>query len=174
MSSQQQRHCTRRQYAHARAVAQVQEQNQHKITMVVVYALASAIIVLWMAYLPTLTGSILTNLNILPTHLSSASDSVNRANKDDQLTGISFDDRRNAFATMTIKTLGENGVHTRVAEPAEDIQRTPVGCETAFSHLIKIENFSARCVASGGRPYTAGQSRIAALYLGGISLRLWS
>jgi hypothetical protein len=44
MSSQQQ-HYMRRQYAHACAVAQLQEQNQHKITMVVVYALASAIIV---------------------------------------------------------------------------------------------------------------------------------
>ena len=42
--------------------------------MMVVYALVSAIIVLWMAYLPTLTGSILTILNIVPTHLSSASD----------------------------------------------------------------------------------------------------
>ena len=84
MSSQQQLHFMRQPHAHARAVAQVKEQNHHAITMMVVYALASAIIVLWMAYLPTLTGSILTILNIVPTHLSSASDSINRANKDDK------------------------------------------------------------------------------------------
>ena len=137
MSSQQQLQFMRQPYAHARAVAQVQEQNQHKITMMVVYALASAIIVLWMAYLPTLMGSILTILNIVPTHLSSASD-----------TSVPFDDRWNAFAT-TIKTLGKNDIHGRVTIPAEDMQqRIPVGCEPAFSHLIKAGNFSTRCVAS--------------------------
>ena len=99
MSRQQQLHFMRQPYAHARAVAQVQEQHQHKITLMIAYALLSAIIVLWMAYLPTLTGSILTNLNILPTHLSSASDSVSRANMEDQLTSVRFDDRWNAFAT---------------------------------------------------------------------------
>jgi len=155
MSSQQQLHFMRQPYPRARAVTQVQEQNQHKVTMVVVYALVSAIIVLWMAYLPTLTGSILTILNVVPTHLSSASDSVNRANKDDQLTGLPFDDRWNAFTTTT-KTLGENGVQTRVADPAEDVQRIPVGCETAFSHLIKAGNFSARCVASADVPTNTG------------------
>jgi hypothetical protein len=148
MSSQQQFRCTRRQYAHARAVAQVQGQNHHKISMVVVYALASAIVVLWMAYLPTLMGNILTILNIVPTHLSSASDSINRANKDDQLTSVRFDDRWNAFRPTTIKTLGENDIHGGVTVPAEDMQqRIPVGCEPAFSHLIKTGNFSTRCVA---------------------------
>ena len=97
MRSQQQLRFMRQPYAHACAVVQVQEQNQHKIIMMVAYALASAIIVLWMAYLPTLTGNILTNLNIVPTHLSSASDSVNRANKDDQLTSVRLNDRWNAF-----------------------------------------------------------------------------
>ena len=113
--------------------------------MMVVYALASAIIVLWMAYLPTLMGSILTILNIVPTHLSSASD-----------TSVPFDDRWNAFAT-TIKTLGKNDIHGRVTIPAEDMQqRIPVGCEPAFSHLIKAGNFSTRCVASVDIYYTAG------------------
>ncbi len=142
MSSQQQLHFMRQPHAHARAVAQVQEQNHHAITMAVAYALVSAIIVLWMAYLPTLTGSILTILNIVPTHLSSASD-----------TSVPFDDRWNAFATTTIKTLGENNVHGRVTAPAEDTQqRIPVGCEPAFSHLIKTGNFSTRCVASADIP----------------------
>ena len=107
MSRQQHLYSMRQPYGHARAVARVQEQNQHKITMMIAYALLSAIIVLWLAYLPTLTGSILTNLHIVPTHLSSASDSVYRANRDDQHTGARFDDRWNAFTT-TIKTLGEN------------------------------------------------------------------
>jgi hypothetical protein len=105
MNRQQQLHFMRRPYANARAVAQVQEQNQHKITMMIVYALLTGIIVLWMAYLPGLTGSILTNLNILPTHLSSASDSSSRANMNDQVTSVRFDDRWDALATLTIKTL---------------------------------------------------------------------
>jgi hypothetical protein len=72
------------------------------------------------AYLPTLTGSILTGLNIVPTHLSSAPDSVYRTNKGDELTSARFDDRWNAFTT-TIKTLGENAVHTGATDPAGDL-----------------------------------------------------
>jgi len=147
MRSQQQLHLTRQPHARTRAAAQVQEQNEYRITMMVAYALASAIIMLWTAYLLTLTGGILTNLNIVPTHLSSASESGNRGNKDDQLTSVRFDDRWNAFATM-IHTLGENGVHARVTDPAKDIQRIPVGCEPAFGHLVKNGNFSARCLAT--------------------------
>ncbi len=151
MRSEQQFHFMRQPHARARAAAQVQEQNQYKISMMVAYALASAIIVLWMAYLLTLTGGILTNLNIVPTHLSSSSERGNRANKDDQLTSVRFDDRWNAFVT-TIQTLGENRVHARVTDPAKDIQRIPVGCEPAFGHLIKNGNFSARCVATADIP----------------------
>jgi len=114
MSSQQQLHFMRQPNAHARAVALGQEQNQRKIAMVVVYALVSAIIVLWMAYLPTLTGSILTILNVVPTHLSSTLDSVNRANEDDQLTSVRFDDRWNALGRTTMPTPGKN-------DPAKDI-----------------------------------------------------
>jgi hypothetical protein len=121
MRSQQQLHFKRQPYARARAVAQVQEQNQHKIITMVAYALASAIIVLWMAYLPTLMGSLMTNLNIVPTHLSSVSDSDNPANKGDQFTSVQFNNRWNALATMTIQTLGENGSHARATEPAKNI-----------------------------------------------------
>jgi predicted PurR-regulated permease PerM len=104
MSSQQQLHFMRQPYAHARAVVLGQEQNQRKIAMMIVYALVSAIIVLWMAYLPTLTGSILTNLNIVPTYLSSVSDSVNRASRDDQVSSVRFDDRWDALEKTTIQT----------------------------------------------------------------------
>jgi CRISPR/Cas system endoribonuclease Cas6 (RAMP superfamily) len=148
MSRQQQLHFMRPPYVRARAVAQVQEQNQHKITMMIAYALLSAIIVLWLAYLPTLTGSILTNLHIVPTHLSSASDSVNRTNMDNRRASAGFDDRWNAFATPTIKMFNGNGVRTSATDPAEDFRQVPVGCEAAFSQLIIIENSGARCVAS--------------------------
>jgi hypothetical protein len=124
----------------------VQEQNQHKIALMIVNALTSAIIVLWMAYLPTLVGGILTNLNIVPTHLSSPSDTAKHANKDDQLTAVRFADRWNALAAMTIRTLGENGVHGRATELVEE--RIPIGCEATFSPLAKTGHLSARCVAS--------------------------
>ncbi len=68
MNRQHQFHFTRQPHARARAVALTQQQNQQRITMLVGYSLASAIIVLSMAYLPFLTGCILTNLNIVPTH----------------------------------------------------------------------------------------------------------
>jgi hypothetical protein len=136
----------RQQHTHARAIAQVQC-NQHKITMTVAYALASAIIVLWMAYLPTLMGGILTNLKIVPTHLSSASESVNRADKNDRFAGTQFDDRWSAFAETRMRTLGEN-VHARVMDPAKVTRQIPVGCEPAFSYLVKAGNLSGRCLAS--------------------------
>lgn len=146
MSSQQQIHFMRQPCGRAHAVALVQEQNQHKIIMMVIYALASAIIALWMAYWPIIIGSIPTNLNILPQQ-SSASDSVNRVNKDGRFTRIRFDDRWNALAAMTIRTLGENGAHARATDPAKDTQRIPVGCEPAFSPLVQARNFTARCLS---------------------------
>jgi hypothetical protein len=148
MRSQQHLYSMLQPYTRARAVAQLQEQNQHNIMMIVAYALASAIVVLWMAYLPTLAGSVMTKLNNVPTHLSSASDSINRTNKSDQFTSVRFNDRWNAIVSMTIQTLGQNEVHARVADPTKGIQRIPVGCEPAFSGLLKTGNFSARCVAS--------------------------
>ena len=150
MGSQQKFRSMRQPYVRACAVAQVQKQNQHKITLMVAYAIASAIIVLWMAYWPTLTSSILNN--IVPTHLSSASDSVNRANKGDQLTSVPFNDRWNVFATMPIQTLGKNGLNARATDLTKDIQPIPVGCEPAFSRLVKTGNFSARCIASANIP----------------------
>ena len=148
MSRQQQLHFMRPPYVRARVVAQVQEQNQHKITMMIAYALLSAIIVLWLAYLPTLTGSILTNLHIVPTHLSSASDSVNRTNMDDRRREGVPSVVKSSAPTPMIKTLNGNGVRTSATDPAEDFRQVPVGCEAAFSQLIIIENSGARCVAS--------------------------
>lgn len=151
MSSQQQLHFIRDPYPCARVIAQLQEQKQRKFTIIVVYTLVSAIIVLSMAYLPTLTASILTGLNIVPAHLSSASDGVNRANKDDRLRSVRFEDRWNALTTR-IQTLGNNGGHAHVTDPAKDVRRIPIGCEPAFSHLIETGNFSVRCVSSADIP----------------------
>ena len=90
MRSQQQFRSIRQPYVSACAVVQVQEQTRHKIALMVAYTIASAIIVLWMAYLPILKNNILSNSNIKPTHLSASSDSVNHVNKGDQLTSIRF------------------------------------------------------------------------------------
>ncbi len=152
MRSQQQFHFLRQPYPHARAVARVQEQDQYKVTMMVAYALASAIIVLWMAYFPSLIGTALTNLNVLPVHLSSAAENTNGADKDDQLARVQFDDRWGALATMMLRTLGENDVRVGATGSATDIQRFPAGCESAFSQLVKTKTFSGRCVASANIP----------------------
>jgi hypothetical protein len=151
MRSQQHRRFMRQPYSRARAVAQVQEQTQHKM-MIVAYALASAIVVLWMAYPSTLAGSVTTKPNIVPTHLSSASGSINRINKGDQFTSVRFNDRWNAFTAMTTQTLGEKGVNARAADTAKNIEQIPIGCEPAFSRLVKARNFSTRCVASADTP----------------------
>jgi hypothetical protein len=88
----------------------------------------------------------------VPTHLSSTSNSINRTNKGDQFTTVRFNDRWNAFAAMTIQTLGEDGIRARATDPAKNIQRIPVGCEPAFSPLVQAGNLIARCIASADIP----------------------
>ena len=53
---------------------------------------------------------------------------------------------------MPIQTLGENGFNARATDLTKDIQPIPVGCEPAFSQLVKTGNFSARCIASANIP----------------------
>jgi predicted anti-sigma-YlaC factor YlaD len=74
------------------AVATSQEPHGQRLLMMSAYLIASAIIALWMAYWPTVTGSILTTLNALPQHLTEASYTVNHLNQGDRLT-VRFDDR---------------------------------------------------------------------------------
>ena len=50
---------------------------------------------------------------------------------------MNFHDRWNAIAETN---KGSNGAQT--------VERVPDGCEPAFSHLVKIGNFSARCLAN--------------------------
>ena len=119
--------------AHARARAVDVRQENNSVLLSVVYALASAIIVLWLAYLSSVTGTVLSKLNILPEHLS-YNETVNRLHKTDRLSMISFNDRWNAFAA------------SGKPHAAQRAGRIPDGCEAAFGVLVKAANFSARCV----------------------------
>jgi hypothetical protein len=116
------------------AIARSQHDAHHKFLVISAYLIASAIVAMWMAYLPTVAGNFLTQLNILPQHV--VSNSVNRLHKGDQLATIPFADRWSAVGAMS-KSMN-------VPKSAE---RIPFGCESAFSRLVKAGNFSARCVA---------------------------
>jgi hypothetical protein len=117
----------------ARAVA-IPQQDQ-RIVQMVVYALASAIIVLWMAYLSSVTGSVLARLGVVPSHLT-MSETIDRAGKSDRLAATKFDERLNAVA----ETSGS-------LETPRHAERIPLGCEGAFMRLVKDGNFSTRCIA---------------------------
>jgi len=94
MRNQQQIQSVRRQSARCVAIAAQEEQFQQKILRIVLFALATAIIAMWMAYLPALAGSALDTLGIVPQRLSF--DAVNRTHKGDRLArvaGIRFDAR---------------------------------------------------------------------------------
>ena len=118
-------------HARARAVDVRHENNSTLLT--VVYVLAGAIIVLWFAYLSSVTGTILSRLNVLPEHLS-YNETVNRLHKADRLATAPFNERWNAFAT------------SGKPDPAQRTGRMPDGCESAFGVLVQAGNFSARCV----------------------------
>lgn len=121
------------------AVARTQENVQHKFLVIGAYLIASAIIALWMAYLPTLAGNVLTQLNVLPRHV--VSNSINRLHKGDQLATVRFADRWNAIAAVS-----------KPANARKSAERIPFGCEGAFSRLVKAGNFSARCIAANETP----------------------
>ena len=103
----------------------------HKILTIVAYVLASAIVALWMAYLREVA---VTKPNFVPRHLTS-SEAVDRTHKSDRLTIVNFNDGPNVLAQI------EEPFRERRAE------RIPVGCEPAFSQLVKVGNFSRRCLA---------------------------
>jgi len=102
----------------------------HKVLLMV---LASAI-VLWIACLPALTSSILPHLSVVAQR-QTCNEAIIRPHKGDRLAPVNFHDRWNAIAEID-KAYG-----------AQSVERIPDGCEPAFSHLVKVGNFSARCVA---------------------------
>lgn len=64
----------------------------------------------------------------------------NRAAKADRLAGIQ----------MTTKDAGSGQAESRPVQGAD--RRIPLGCEGAFSKLVKSDNFAARCVTSLDTP----------------------
>jgi hypothetical protein len=126
----QQLHFARRPYVHARALSTAC-QDRKALLMV----LASAIVVLWIAYLSALTGSTLSKLNVVQHQTSN--EMIYRLHKGDRLAPVYFYERWNAIVEID-KAL--NGT--------QSVERIPDGCEPAFSHLVTAGNFSARCVAS--------------------------
>jgi hypothetical protein len=82
-------HVARRHRVQARAISL----RRNAIPVMIAYAVISAVIALWMAYLPFVTGSILSGLNIVPDHRAAFSSIVNRENKGDRLAGAAFDNR---------------------------------------------------------------------------------
>jgi hypothetical protein len=120
----------------------------YKETLIIVsYATACAIIALALAYWPDSAGNTLTKLNILPAHLTSASDASNRIHKADRLYVVSFEGRWRAVPTPSAVIAGDKN---RPEAPRAEgrIERIPFSCELAFSRLVTKGNFSTRCMAS--------------------------
>jgi hypothetical protein len=116
-----------------------------KILIAASYATTCAVVALGMAYWPASAANILTKINVLPAHLTSASDVSNRIHKADRLSGVSFEERWSAVPTPSRVIGGEN--NRREAPRAERRERIPFSCELAFSRLVTKGNFSTRCIA---------------------------
>jgi hypothetical protein len=121
----------RQPYVHARAVSPSHQ--DHKFRLIV---LSSAIVALWIACLSALTGSILPKLNVAVQRQTS-NEMINRLHKGDRLAPVHFHDRWNAIVEID-----------KASKGSQNVERIPDGCEPAFGHLVKVGNFSARCVAS--------------------------
>jgi len=111
-----------------------EQQLNHRILLLVACVMVSAIIVLWVAYLPIVTGSILTKLNIVQWH-TSYDYSINRLHKGDRLGSVQFVDRWNV-----------TGAIIKASHPAGNAGRIPEGCEPVFGRLVRSGNFTAFCV----------------------------
>ena len=116
-----------------------------KALIFVSYATACAIVALVMAYWPASAGNILTKINVLPVHLTSASDVSGRIHKADRLSGLLFEERWSAVPTPSAVIAGDR--NRREAPRAERRESVPFSCELAFSRLVTRGNFSTRCIA---------------------------
>jgi hypothetical protein len=119
----------------------------HKKPLIIVsYATACAIVVLGMAYWPASAGSVLTKLNVLPAHLTSAPDISNRIHKADKRSNVSFEERWSVVPSPSAVFGGDK--NWREARRAErSVESIPFSCELAFSRLVTKGNFSTRCIA---------------------------
>ncbi len=122
------------QQPYVRAVALATTRESHRILLTVAHALATAIVVLWIAYLPLVTSTIMTQLNVVPRHLTSHQ-AIDRFHKSDRIANMKFDDRWSAIA------------NNRASRATQRLERIPYGCDAAFSRLVKTGNFSVRCTA---------------------------
>lgn len=77
----------------AQAIALTAQHPSNRPAVTVAYALMSGIVVLWLAYLSSVTGSILSGLNIAPDDHAAFSSTINRSKKGDRLSFATFDDR---------------------------------------------------------------------------------
>jgi hypothetical protein len=74
----------------------------NRIAVTVAYALMSGIILLWLAYLSSVTRSILSGLTIVPDDHAAFSSTINRSNKGDRLSFATFDDRWSALGEREV------------------------------------------------------------------------
>jgi hypothetical protein len=116
---------------HARAVSTSHQDNQIRPIV-----LASAIVAIWIACLSGPTGSTLPKLNVAVQRQTS-NEMINRLHKGDRLAPVNFHDRWNAIAEID-----------KALKGSQNVERIPDGCEPAFGHLVKVGNFSARCIAN--------------------------
>jgi hypothetical protein len=117
----------------------------YKKTLIVVsYAAACAIVALGMAFWPASAGNILTKLNVLPAHLTSAVDGSNRIHKGDRLSA--FEERWSAVPLPSAVIGGDKNRH-EAPRAERRMERIPFSCELAFSRLMTKGNFSTRCIA---------------------------
>jgi hypothetical protein len=119
----------------------------YKKTLIIVsYTTACAVVALAMAYWPASAGNILTKLNVLSAHLSSASDVSNRIHKADRLSGVSFEKSWRAVPTPSA-VIGGDKSRRETPQAERHIEKIPFGCDSAFSRLVTKGNFSTRCIA---------------------------
>jgi hypothetical protein len=116
-----------------------------KILMIVRYATGCTILALAMTYWSASAGNILPKTNVLPPHLTSASDVSNRVYKVDRISSLSFEERWSAVQIPSAAISSDK--NRREAPRAETRERIPFSCELAFSRLVKKGNFSTRCIA---------------------------
>jgi len=104
----------------------------HKVPLMVV---ATAIILLWIACFSTLTGPISTELNVVVQPQTSDA-TINGVDKGG-LAPANFYERWNAIVEIN-----------KASQGAWSVEQIPEGCEPAFSRLVKVGNFSTRCVVN--------------------------
>jgi hypothetical protein len=110
------------------------------------YAVIGAIAAFLLAYWPASAGDILAKLNIVPTHLTSASDIPDRTHKADRLLVISFEQRWSAVPAIANRVRSDSSEHKQ-PQAERHIEKIPFSCELAFSRLVSKGNFSTRCMA---------------------------